>query len=123
MSDNPLDSSPERDARVKARAQHLWEAAGSPEGGMDDYIERADELVRMEMAGNPGQLPIETRPMVEEASIQENLGEFPGQQQDQGDRLTTPMTREDMRDALDESADATSPKAGMTGERVNTKAS
>jgi len=127
MSDNPLESSPERDAEIKARAKTLWEAAGSPEGGMAEFTERADELVRMQHAGNPGQLPIETRDRVDEASIQENLGEFPGQQQDQGDRMVTPMTRDDMRDALDETpgsgGEPREPKAGLVGERVNTKAS
>ena len=122
MSDNPLESSPERDAKVKARAQHLWEAAGSPEGGMDEFTERADELVRMEMAGNPGQLPIETRDRVDEAALEENLGEFPGQQQDQGDRMLTPMTRDEMRETMNEDEGGTTPAAGVTGERVNTKA-
>lgn len=122
MSDNPLESSPERDAHIAARAKALWQEAGSPEGREAEFQERADELVRMEMAGNPGQLPIETRPMVEEASIQENLGEFPGRQQDQGDRMTTPMTRDEMREALDEGDGSTTPAAGVTGERVNTKA-
>ncbi len=103
MSDNPLESSPERDARIKARARHLWEEAGSPDGGMDEFTERADELVRMEDASGFGQLP---NPMtlnepipgvvVEEASIQENLGEFPGASvADQGEWRETPMTRKE----------------------------
>ena len=123
MSDNPLESSPERDAAIKARAEAMWKAAGSPDGRMDEFTERADELVRMEMAGNPGQLPIETRPMVEDAAIQENLGEFPGQQQDQGDRLTSPMTRDEMHETMGESGDPNEPAAVVTGERINTKAS
>ena len=106
MSDNPLATSPEHDAAVQARARHLWEADGSPAGALDSYTERADELLRMESAGMPGQLP---NPMtegasspgviIEEASIQQNLGEFPGGSSiaDQGEWRETPMTREELR--------------------------
>lgn len=115
MSDNPLETSPERDAVVRARAEHLWREAGSPAGQMDDFIERADELMRMEAAGNAAQLPnpmSQNEPIpgviVEEASIQENLGEFPGGSSvaDQGEWRETPMTRDELRrggdDALSE---------------------
>jgi len=105
MSDNPLETSPERDAAVRARAEQLWREAGSPAGRMDEYLERADELMRMELAGNAAQLPNpETlnEPIpgvtVEEAAIQDNLGEFPGGSSvaDQGEWRETPMTREEM---------------------------
>lgn len=103
MSDNPLDVTPERQARIDARAKSLWEADGKPDGSMDDYQERADELVRMELAGNPGQKPVDDGSpipgvVVEEASIQQNLGEFPGGMgfADQGEWRETPMTREEM---------------------------
>ena len=46
MSDNPLETTPEREAQVKARARQLWEADGRPPGREDDYTERADELIR-----------------------------------------------------------------------------
>ena len=108
MSENPLETSPERDAKIEARAKALWEADGSPPGAMADYRERADELVRMEMAGTPGQVAVNfDDPMpgvvVEEASIQENLGEFPGARgvADQGEWRETPMTRKQ----LDEGGD------------------
>ncbi len=106
MSDNPLAPSADHTAMVEARARQLWEADGSPADAMPTYIERADELVRMEGSGTPGQLP---NPMsmdeaipgviVEEASIQENLGEFPGGSSvaDQGGWRETPMTREELR--------------------------
>lgn len=101
MSDNPLEASPERDARIKARAQDLWEGAGSPDTGMDDYTERADELIRMEDSAGSGQLPnpMNQPEIIEEASIQENLGEFPGGSSvaDQGDWRETPMTRDQLR--------------------------
>ena len=107
MSDNPLEPNKQRDAEIKARAEHLWQEAGSPKGRMDEFIERADELVRMEHAGLPGQLPIDTRPVIEEASIQENLGEFPtaSGMSDQGDRRETPMTREELRHPTDDGDD------------------
>lgn len=110
MSDNPLEMTPERQARIKAVAEELWRADGSPAGRMDDYTERADELVRMELAGPVGLAP---NPMttnepipgvvVEEASIQENLGEFPGAANfaDQGEWRETPMTRKELREGED----------------------
>lgn len=105
MSDNPLNPSPEYLRAVDERARRLWEEDGRPEGRLADYRERADELVRMEAAGNVGQLPNpETHPEpVEEAAIQENLGEFPGARgvDDQGDWMQTPMTREQLREGYD----------------------
>ena len=120
MSDNPLESSPERDARIKVRAHRLWEEAGSPDGRMEEFTERADELIRMEDAAGTGQLP---NPMtldepipgviVEEASIQENLGEFPGGSgvADQGEWRETPMTREEELKELSEDSDS-APERG-----------
>ena len=105
MSDNPLEMTPERQGRIDARATQLWEADGSPPGQMADYKERADELIRMEDAAGTGQLPnpmTKDEPipgvMVEEASIHENLGEFPGGSSvaDQGEWRETPMTREEL---------------------------
>ncbi len=37
-----------RDQRVKAWAKRLWEEAGRPAGGVDDYLDRASELVAIE---------------------------------------------------------------------------
>ncbi len=98
MSDNPLEMTPERKALIERRARELHEAADGA-GSIEDYREKADELVRMEMAGPTGQIPIEVKPRVDEASIQENLGEFPGGSSvaDQGDWRETPMTREELR--------------------------
>lgn len=106
MSDNPLEVTPELTRRIEARARHLWEAAGSPPVSMDEFTERADELIRMEDAAGTGQLPNPmTQPdrmpgvLVEEASIQENLGEFPGGSSvaDQGEWRETPMTRDELK--------------------------
>ncbi len=107
MSDNPLDPSPQFLERVKQLAEELWRADGSPDGRMADYMERADELARMRAAGATG---LEPNPMtkheiipgviVEEASLQENLGEFPGARgvADQGEWRETPMTRKELRE-------------------------
>ena len=97
MSDNPLDVTKARTAAIEARAEKMFVEAGRV-GEMAEYRERADELIRMEMAGMPAQLPIESGDGVEEASIQENLGELPGARtNDQGESRETPMTREEMR--------------------------
>ena len=105
MPENPLDPSPEHQKAVEALARELWETDGSPDGRMAEYRERADELVRMQEAGRVGQLPNpETHPEpVEEAAIQENLGEFPGARgvDDQGDWRQSPMTREQLREGHD----------------------
>lgn len=106
-TDNPLAPNPERDARIKQVAAELWEADGSPEGREAEFAERADELVRMEMSGRVGQTPNpmtqgERIPgvMVEEASIQENLGEFPAASgADQGEKLTMPIGHKPAADA------------------------
>ena len=100
MSDNPLDPSPEFKQHVTALAKQLFEADGSPEGRMAEYEERADELARMEMAGAAGLQNVEDSKavIVEEASIQRNLGEFPaGPLGDEGRFMETPMTREELR--------------------------
>ncbi len=105
MATNPLDPSPEYQRAVTERAEHLWRKDGSPAGRLDEYRERADELLRMESAGRTGQLPNpETQPeFLDEAKLQENLGEFPGARgvDDQGDWRQTPMTREELREGGD----------------------
>ncbi len=102
MSDNPLENDPAREARIKERAYHLWEADGGPHGRHDEYWERARELIGMEDSAGAGQLPNpETLPdngailvePVEEAFIQENLGEFPDRFADQGEAQPTPKAR------------------------------
>ena len=105
MSDNPLETTPEREHEIEARAKSLMEEAGGA-GAIEDFRERADELIRMEHAGNPGQLPnpMNHPEIIEEASIQENLGEFPGARSaaDQGERRETPMTREELHHTTEE---------------------
>ncbi len=93
MSTNPLDDSDEtRQQLIRERAYHLWEADGRLEGHSAEYWERARELIGMEESPLAGQVPVhEETP--EEASIQENLGEFPDRFSDQGDRQETPIKR------------------------------
>jgi hypothetical protein len=90
------------DERIRERAYHLWEQEGRPHGRDVEYWERARELVAMEESAGAGLLP---NPMshplmqtgqpagVEEAEIQDNLGETPGRLTDQGDRPQTPKAR------------------------------
>lgn len=103
MSHNPLDSHDrEREQRIRERAYHLWEQDGSPQGNDADYWERARELVGMEENPDAGQLPnpaIAHRETaangepIEEAELEQNLGEFPTFQTDQGDKQQTPSVR------------------------------
>ncbi len=97
---NPLATDPDHEQRVRERAYHLWEADGKVHGRDVEYWERARELIGMEESAGSGLLPNpqnepdsprETR--IEEADIQENLGEFPGLQTDQGDVKPTPKRR------------------------------
>ncbi len=102
MSDNPLEITPERVALIEQRAQQLMDAAGGA-GTLADYRERADELVRMEMAGATGQIDIAAPEYIDEAILEENLGEQPGgREADQGERRQTPMTREELRHEAEE---------------------
>lgn len=93
MNDNPLVPSPERDRKIRAKAEKLWIADGKPSGGVDAYIEQASEIVGMEEHPHAGEIPAndphvtyyEGEP-IENAEIQKNLGEFPERLTDQGDR-------------------------------------
>lgn len=76
--------------RVRARADHLWKAAGQPDGGRDRYLDQARELVAIEEVDIPTLDPEEVaEPRIEEASLQRNLGEFPTLV-DQGEEQTYP---------------------------------
>lgn len=100
---NPLEPPDEELAHhIRERAYHLWEADGCPEGRAQEYWDRADILTRMEEAPHAGELPNPaTLPgadpnrtqIIEEASIQENLGEFPDRFTDQGEVQSTPSRK------------------------------
>ncbi len=107
MMDNPLQPDPAREARIRERAYHMWEQEGRPHGRDREYWERAAELVGMEDSAGAGQLPNpQTHPapnevapgvLVEEADIQQNLGEFPDRLSDQGEHPPTPEARRSPR--------------------------
>ena len=95
---NPLENDPHREHRIRERAYHLWEADGKPHGHDVEYWERARELEGMAESAGSGLLPNpETVPLrvvsIEEADIQENLGEFPGLMTDQGEDQPTPAPK------------------------------
>jgi hypothetical protein len=78
------------EVRIRARAARLWSEAGSPDGGHARFMDQARELVAIEEVAPPTLDPRQAaRPVVEEASIQSNLGEFPTLR-DQGDEMTYP---------------------------------
>ncbi len=108
MSANPLEDDSERDHRIRERAYHLWNDEGRPHGRHDEYWERARELVAMRDSAGAGQLvnpeaagldPSRSEP-VEEAFLQENLGEFPDRLADQGEVDPTPKARRTARAAV-----------------------
>jgi hypothetical protein len=97
---NPLVTDPATEQRVRERAYHLWEADGRPHGRDVEYWERARELIGMEDSAGAGQLPNpQNHPDspretgIEEAAIQENLGEFPDRLADQGEVQSTPAPK------------------------------
>ena len=76
----------ELEDRIRARAQHLFEAAGQPQGrSLSDYLEEASELVAIEESQRATLKPKplkeeENRPYgepVESPLAVENEGEFP----------------------------------------------
>jgi hypothetical protein len=100
MVRNPLANDPAHEQRVRERAYHLWEADGKPFGHDIEFWERARELVGMEESAGSGLVPAnDMNPDssrvtgIEEAQLQENLGEFPGQLTDQGDAMPAPAVR------------------------------
>ncbi|MDO9639929.1 MAG: hypothetical protein Q7J44_15430 [Pseudotabrizicola sp.] len=78
------------ESHIEARAVRMWTDAGSPEGGHARFMDQARELVAIEENDPPTLDPHEAeRPVIEEASIQGNLGEFPTLR-DQGEEMTFP---------------------------------
>ncbi|HEY1411181.1 MAG TPA: DUF2934 domain-containing protein [Rhodopila sp.] len=103
-SRNPLSIDPDHEQRVRERAYLLWEADGKPHGRDVEYWERARELVGMEESAGTGLLPnpqnvpgSRRETGIEEAAIQENLGEFPDRLADQGEVKTTPAPKRKSR--------------------------
>jgi hypothetical protein len=76
------------ETRVRNRADQLWQEAGRPDGGKGRYMDQARELLAMEEVTLPTLDP-DAAPVVEEAALQRNLGEFPTLV-DQGEEATFP---------------------------------
>lgn len=74
--------------RVKDRAEKLWIEQGRPGGGPDRFLNEARELIAMEEVPLPT-LDANEEPVIEEASLMRNLGEFPTLV-DQGEEQTYP---------------------------------
>jgi hypothetical protein len=101
-TDSPLAPSAAHLQRIRARAHQMWSQEGKPSGQEAAYLERARELDAIQssppamlsnpMAANPARAP--GAPLVEQAALQENLGEFPSLMTDQGDTMPTPESRE-----------------------------
>src|SRR5579864_9251921 len=98
----------EHERLIRERALRMWHEAGSPNGRESEYLEQARELQAFVDHPDSGLLPnpmvahpepAVTGEPVEEAELQENLGEFPGRS-DQGDRVPAPMTKQKARDYL-----------------------
>ena len=92
---NPLDiTNEEYQQRIRERAYLLWEEDGRPEGRADEYWDRARFLIGIEDNPTAGEIPPDAKhDVVDEASLQDNLGEFPDRLTDQGDRRETPYPR------------------------------
>ncbi|MBV1836617.1 hypothetical protein [Acetobacter estunensis] len=109
--DNPLEDSPKRDAQIKAKAREMWIADGKPTCGPEGYMEAATDLVGMTINPDAGEIPVEPEvPIgpegepIEDARIQENLGNLGGSMDEQDDRQEVPFgTREEEAKALRDS--------------------
>ena len=89
------------ESRVRDRADLMWAAAGNPECGSDRYIDSAREIIAMGEVAVPTLDPDEAaEPVIEEASLQANLGEFPTLR-DQGDEQLFPLSQDDADDSFD----------------------
>ncbi len=103
---NPLRPRDSAEQRVRERAYFLWKEEGEPVGRDADYWERARELEALHIPVGLSPNPMISHPdgppaydVVDEAELQQNLGEFPDRGADQGERVVTPMTRVQARKA------------------------
>ena len=94
------------DQAIRERAERRWHDDGCPGCGPDADLERARELQAFVEHPGSGLLPnpmtlhhgeIEPVEPIEEAALQDNLGEFPTRTTDQGDHMQTPMTKAALR--------------------------
>ena len=78
--------------RINARAEQLWQDAGSPEGPRARFVEQARELVAIEENPQSGREDPQdaAEPVVEEAALVANLGEFASYSDRQGEEPMFP---------------------------------
>lgn len=96
--DNPLENSPQKEARIFAKAKELWAADGKPTCGPDAYREQASDLIGMESDPDAGQIPVHSPVPVgpygqplEEAWLEENLGNPGGSMNELDDKQEVPF--------------------------------
>jgi hypothetical protein len=94
--------------RIRQKAHEIWEQEGRPEGREREHWEKARVLVAIE-DDSSGLIPVKPEPPVEEASIQDNLGEFPTALTDQGDRRQTPSRAAERQAAKGARAETATP--------------
>jgi hypothetical protein len=87
-----LDADEPFEELVRRKAHELWLSEGGPHGRDKDHWRIASELVAEEIRGSRTDLPYvgETEGRVEEARVQENLGEFPDLDDQGGEDVTKP---------------------------------
>ena len=80
------------EARVRRKAHEIWLSEGGPHGRAEDHWRIASELVAEEIARGRSDLPYtgETAERVEDARVQENLGEFPDLDDQGGEGMAKP---------------------------------
>ena len=78
--------------RIATRALQLWQDAGCPDGSRETFAQNARELIAIEENPTSGALdPDEVvDPVVDEASLQANLGDFPSYSDRQGEEPSFP---------------------------------
>lgn len=85
------------DARIAKRAHQMWIDAGRPDGSRDHFTDNARALIGMEENPTAGTIdPDEAaEPIIEEASLQANLGEFASYSDRQGEDPQFPAPNKD----------------------------
>lgn len=78
------------DARVAARAEELWISAGRPDGPRDHFADKARALIGMEENPTAGTVDPDAEPVVAEAALMANLGEFASFSDAQAEEPTFP---------------------------------
>jgi hypothetical protein len=109
QADTPFTPSAAHLERIRLRAYHLWQSEGCPSGQSEAYWERARALDAL-ATECPVLLPDPDTSLaprtadgvlIEEAALEENLGEFPSLFTDQGDSMPTPESRKIARQFRD----------------------